>query len=69
MDGAEQSDISLVSDGLQAVDEAADFLGLSRSKLYQLMDQGHLPYVKIGKSRRVPRKALVELAARSLVKR
>jgi len=57
---------ALCRDGLMAVKEAAGFLGLSRSKLYELMDNGQLPYVKIGRSRRVPRQAVVELAARGL---
>lgn len=57
---------SLVAEGLVDVREAARFTGLSRSKLYQLMDGGHLPYVKIGKARRIPRRALVEFAAANL---
>jgi excisionase family DNA binding protein len=39
--------------GLQPVTKVAEFLSLSRSKVYDLMDSGHLPYVKLGKSRRV----------------
>jgi excisionase family DNA binding protein len=57
----------VVSDGLVNVPEAARFLGLSRSKIYQLMDRGELRYAKLGKNRRIPRSALVELAAKSLV--
>src|SRR6516164_3641094 len=49
----------LVADGLLRVDEAADFLKVSRSKVYQLMDRGELRYAKIGKSRRIPHKAVV----------
>lgn len=33
--------------------EAADYLGISRSTLYMLMDEGCLSYVKLGKSRRI----------------
>jgi excisionase family DNA binding protein len=57
----------LVADVLVDVKEAAKFLALSRSKVYGLMEQGELPFAKIGKSRRVPRKALVELARKCLV--
>lgn len=57
----------MVADGLVRMPEAEKFLGLSRSKLYELMEQGTLPYVKIGRSRRIPRKALSELAASNLV--
>lgn len=38
--------------------EAADALGLGRSKTYQLIANGTLPSVRIGKSIRVPIEAL-----------
>jgi excisionase family DNA binding protein len=44
-------------------------VGLSKSMVYLLMERGELAYVKLGKSRRIPAKALVELAARHLVVR
>jgi excisionase family DNA binding protein len=40
----------------------AAFLALSRSKVYELMDAGILPSRKIGRSRRIPRSAVIELA-------
>lgn len=58
---------SIVSDGLMKIRDAAKFLGLSRSTLYKLMETGKLSYVKIETSRLVPRRAVVELAERSLV--
>jgi excisionase family DNA binding protein len=58
---------NLLSDGLMTVNEACEWLGFGRTRVYQLMGSGELVYVKIGNSRRVPRKALVELAARGLV--
>ncbi len=39
--------------GLRPVHAVAKFLAISRSKVYQMMDAGQLPYVKLGKSRRV----------------
>jgi excisionase family DNA binding protein len=62
---AEKTD--LVLDGLDRVGEAARFLKLSVSTIYGLMDRGDLPYVKLGKSRRIPHRAVVELAAARLV--
>ena len=53
----------MVADGLMRVAEVAEFLGLSRAAVYQLMGRGELPFTKIGRSRRVPRRALVEFAA------
>jgi excisionase family DNA binding protein len=38
---------------LLRVTDVARCLNLSRSCIYQIMDRGALPYVKIGKSRRV----------------
>lgn len=56
----------LVADGLLSVEEACAFLSVGRSTLYELMDRGELPFTKIGRSRRIPRRAVVELAARNL---
>jgi excisionase family DNA binding protein len=53
----------LVADGLDRVGEVARFLKVSMSTVYGLMQRGALPYVKIGKLRRVPHRAVVELAA------
>jgi excisionase family DNA binding protein len=60
--------IDFVAGGLDTVGQAAAYLGFSRSHLYALMERGHLPYVKIGKARRVPHRAVLELAARNLVR-
>jgi excisionase family DNA binding protein len=45
---------------------AAEFLGISRSKVYELMDGGQLTSLKLGRCRRIPRRALVELVAGAL---
>ena len=57
---------ALVADGLMTIQEAAEFLSVSRSKLYELMDNGELIFVKLGRSRRIPRRALLDLAASGL---
>ena len=56
----------VVADGLLRISDASKFLGLSRSKLYQLMDRGELPFVKIGRARRIPRRAVIRLASEAL---
>jgi excisionase family DNA binding protein len=58
---------TLADGGLADLPEAAKFLRVSRAKLYTLMESGDLPFVKMGKSRRVPWKALHQLIERSLV--
>ncbi len=64
MAGSEQQ--ALVADGLMTVREAAQFLRLSPSRLYVLMVGGQLAFVKLGRSRRIPRRAVIQLAARAL---
>src|SRR5439155_15325751 len=44
--------------GLLRVEEAAEWLGLSRTKAYKVVYRGMLPSVTIGRSRRVPMAAL-----------
>jgi excisionase family DNA binding protein len=58
---------AIVEDGLDTVESAKAFLQVSRSFLYGLMEAGKLEYVKLGKARRIPRRALIDLAARGLV--
>jgi excisionase family DNA binding protein len=47
-----------VDRGLLRVEEAAEWLGLGRTKAYELVYRGVLPSVTIGRSRRVPFAAL-----------
>jgi excisionase family DNA binding protein len=46
---------------LLTAQEAAQALGVSRTKVYDLMRSGRLRSVKIGGSRRIPVDALAEL--------
>lgn len=65
MDGSKLAQMAM-SEQL-TIREAARRLGLSRSKLYNLMDSGALPYSKFGKSRRIPAAAVQMLIERSIV--
>jgi excisionase family DNA binding protein len=51
---------------LLTVDEAADRLGLGRTKVYDLLRRGQLTSVRIGTARRVPAVALEEYVERLL---
>jgi excisionase family DNA binding protein len=65
-----QQEVSeLVESGLRTIEEARAFTRLSRSALYGLMERGELPYVKLGRRRLVPQRALLALAERGLVMR
>jgi excisionase family DNA binding protein len=57
----------LAANGLCTVRRAAQFLAVSRGKIYLMMADGSLPSVKLGKSRRIPKAAVLELARKSLV--
>ena len=56
----------VVRDGLLSVPETGRFLSVSRSKVYALMECGELPFVRLGRARRIPRRGVVELAAPNL---
>lgn len=43
---------------LLSIQEAAEALGIGRSKLYQLVARGELPLVHLGKRALIPRPAL-----------
>jgi len=57
----------ILFDGLEKVSSAASYLGVSRSFIYKLIANGDLPSVKIGHSRRIPVRAVRELAQTNLV--
>jgi excisionase family DNA binding protein len=56
----------LFTDGFERVRDAARFLGISVSQMYALMDRGQIPFAKFGKSRRIPRRALLDFAKRHM---
>jgi excisionase family DNA binding protein len=56
----------LMVDGLVSVVEAARLLGMSRSFLYAAMERGELPYAKLGRSRRLPLRAVFAYAAKHM---
>ena len=45
-------------------EEAAEVLSIGRSKVYELIGHGHLASVRIDRSRRIPRRAVVEFVSR-----
>ena len=52
---------------LLTVGDVARHLAVSRSKVYSVMDRGQLPYVKLGKSRRIRWSDVCELIEHNLV--
>ena len=70
MDGKKRDAVTL-NEGqqLHRVAVAAQFLALSRSKLYAMMDAGELEYVKIGRSRRISTAAILAVVETNRVGR
>jgi excisionase family DNA binding protein len=54
---------SMVQEGLVTIEAAREFLDISRASLYRLINDGTLPTVKLIGARRIPRRALIDLAA------
>jgi len=48
-------------EGALSVREAAAFLGCSRKHVYQLMNEGRLPWGRLGRARRIPKAALLDI--------
>ncbi len=65
-DGESAARLELLADGAKTVRQACEFLGVSRSWLYEQMEGGLLPWVKLGRRRVIPKRALVEFAAERL---
>jgi excisionase family DNA binding protein len=63
--GGQQMQVENERRGYTAPKGAAKFLSISLAGLYKLMSDGQLPYIKIGKSRRIAWAALEELARRN----
>jgi excisionase family DNA binding protein len=58
---------AMAEGGFVDIATAAKHLSISRSSLYQLMERGEISYAKFGKSRRIPRKGLLDYASKCLV--
>ena len=50
---ATKDTLRVSSPALATVAQVAEHLALSRSTLYQIMDSGELPYIKLGRCRRI----------------
>jgi excisionase family DNA binding protein len=59
----------LCEQGLFKPLEAARFLGIGRTSLFELLRTGALPYVRILGERRIPRRACIAFAEARLVQR
>lgn len=52
---------SCFAHGLLTVKGAAEYLKVSRTTLYSLMDRGLLPYTMVGNSRRILKRHIIDM--------
>jgi excisionase family DNA binding protein len=57
---------AMLADGCVTVVDAAKFLALGKSTIYDAMDAGRLPFVHLGRARRIPKRALIDYAKANL---
>jgi len=56
----------VLADGAMSVPAAAEFIGVGRTLLYAEMQAGRLQFLKLGRRRVIPRRALLAWAAAGL---
>jgi excisionase family DNA binding protein len=56
----------LCADGAFTVKEAVHFSGLARTAIYQRIEDGSLPSLRLGRRRLIPKRALVRMLAEGL---
>ena len=61
--------VGLNASSLHTVPDVACYLKMSRSMIYLLMERGELPYVKIGRTRRVKAEDVKNLIEQNSVSR
>jgi excisionase family DNA binding protein len=61
--------VALDSSSLHTVPDVARYLKMSRSMIYLLMERGELPYVRIGRTRRVKAEDVTKLVDQNFVSR
>lgn len=57
---------AFLDEGLVSVEVGRKFLGISKTSFYAAMERGEIPYVLVGRCRRIPKQALREFLARNL---
>ena len=56
----------LLADGAMQIADAVAWSGLARTKLYDAMNRGELPFIKDGKRRLIPKRGLMDYLARRM---
>jgi excisionase family DNA binding protein len=62
----ESTENELLTEGALQINDAVTWSGIGRSKLYMAMAEGDLSYVRVGKRRLIPKRALRDYLASRL---
>ena len=54
----ESEESELLEEGAMQIKDAVAWSGISRSRLYEAMAQGDLPFVRVGERRLIPKRGL-----------
>ncbi len=57
----------VLSEGLMKISEAAKLMSLGRTKISEMCNDGELPFVRIGKGRRIPRRSVMNYLKANLI--
>ena len=56
--GEESANDELFDEGTMQIKDAVAWSGIGRSRLYEAMSKGDLPFVKVGERRLIPKRGL-----------
>ena len=62
-----ESPLDDLADGCLSIPQAVALTQISRSRMYELMDSGQVPSLKVGSRRLIPRKGLLRFLATQIV--
>lgn len=53
-------------EGLLSVTQAAHYMGITRPTVYRLMEAGELPFTRVGRCRRIPKRSIINYLQRNM---
>ena len=59
--------VKLLEEGTLTLRDAAKHVGISKASIYTLMNAGRLPWVKLGRRRLIPRRAISSVLVSGLI--
>jgi len=63
---AKKTKKSISESGYMSIDDVGEFLSVSRSTVYLLLNTGAIPSAKFGRNRRIPRQAVIDFTEQKM---